>query len=408
MTAEAGFEPAYLAGKSWFSLAKIPLEIPPMRNPNIKWPNDDDLDCAYVPSAMVQLVGDGVPVMKALRDENRSGFLPDKRMIVAGQELVLNVKGCGSIMAPYELSTIDGATLAGIWRGDVQVQEKLRTLQSDGIITSEQWFSGESPYGGQGYENAVDSLRISELAGRGLHIEGFHICPVLQACILPRRYWNLARHLYWFRRHEGPICQTIRMMPSDVRLYFHGSTTLGADPMSVCKSFDVREDEEYKAFELNLARTGVAALTLLARTLRYDQSSGNWRGLDYEDVWLDKDAVLAPDGKLYFADLDGLASVKLAEEGIEGAIRKQFDKHAYEFFYALMAIERERQRTHGRMDWQETARYVGEMLRLAMNGDKHVQVEWDGGDILMLYTRGAMPSSSFELLNLRRDAQDAH
>jgi len=46
------------------------------------------------------------------------------------------------------------------------------------------------------------------------------------------------------------------------------------------------------------------ALTLWARSLR---TIGNVRaGLDLQAVWFDKDSVIAPDGSLFFTDLEGL------------------------------------------------------------------------------------------------------
>ena len=34
--------------------------------------------------------------------------------------------------------------------------------------------------------------------------------------------------------------------------------------------------------------------------------NGRYTGLDFNDVWLDKDAVISPDGTVYFVDLEGI------------------------------------------------------------------------------------------------------
>ena len=59
-------------------------------------------------------------------------------------------------------------------------------------------------------------------------------------------------------------------------------------------------DTETKAYSFleNFVKSGISFLTLSVRSLKgYDD--GTLGGYDFYDVWLDKDAVLAPDGTIY-------------------------------------------------------------------------------------------------------------
>ena len=47
---------------------------------------------------------------------------------------------------------------------------------------------------------------------------------------------------------------------------------------------------------------------------------GTFSGLDYFDVWIDKDAVIAPNGTVYFVDLEGLP--KLAVPTFTGTLKR--------------------------------------------------------------------------------------
>ena len=69
----------------------------------------------------------------------------------------------------------------------------------------------------------------------------------------------------------------------------------------------------------------------------------------FYDVWLDKDAVLAPDGTIYFVDLEGLEWITVGENNIHEKIRDQIYRSLYEFMYAYEQIERERSKRFGEM-----------------------------------------------------------
>jgi hypothetical protein len=89
--------------------------------------------------------------------------------------------------------------------------------------------------------------------------------------------------------------------------------------------------------------------------------SGTYTGLDFYDVWLDKDAVLAPDGTIFWADLEGLQEITVGgrdradlESNIEENMEHQIYRSLYEFMYAYEQIERERVKRFGHMTDRKT------------------------------------------------------
>jgi len=85
-----------------------------------------------------------------------------------------------------------------------------------------------------------------------------------------------------------------------------------------------------------------------------DNGDGTYSGLDFYDVWLDKDAVLAPDGTIFWADLEGLQAITIGgrdranlEFNVEENMEHQIYRSLYEFMYAYEQIERERIKRFG-------------------------------------------------------------
>lgn len=136
-------------------------------------------------------------------------------------------------------------------------------------------------------------------------------------------------------------------MPSDVRVFHGGSRTLGRTPEEALAAFGVTDVPALDAFVDRYLATGIALLTLAARSARpralaSEGSRSPWTegagghegaqvGLDFDDAWLDKDAVVAPDGTLAFADLETLDERPLTPE----RIARQIGRNHYELFATL-------------------------------------------------------------------------
>lgn len=144
------------------------------------------------------------------------------------------------------------------------------------------------------------------------------------------------------------MVQETRLIPSNIRVYFHSDWTVGDDTGELFDFFRIDNNDKAMNFLKNFVRSGIAILTLFVRSV-VDNGNGTYSGLDFYDVWLDKDAVLAPDGTIFWADLEGLQAITIGgkdradlEFNIEEKMEHQIYRSLYEFMYAYEQIERER------------------------------------------------------------------
>ena len=288
-----------------------------------------------------------------LPDGNRGAILPGIRVELWGRSFFLGVKGVGARSPMYDEGT------PGPWEPS---------------FFSEVWF-GENPWGAMGRQACLEDRALTELTGPG-GIAGFHICPMVRACPLPPPVMELARGRYWYRRFAGgPYYQEQRLLPSDVRLYYQSESTLGHRTAAVLSAFGIGEVPALDGFIDNYIRSGIAALTLIPRSLS-GEGPGR-RALDYQDVWLDKDSVLAPDGTLFFADIEGLDWVAVPDAGLLAALtRRQFERNFYEFMYGLHRLLGERDRMAERVLTVEARRAdAAARLDLALERDRFARPE---------------------------------
>jgi hypothetical protein len=313
----------------------------------------------------VVLPGDGP--LRAVPDGNRSFVLPDVTVSVDGAPWYVSVKGVGAATPMYGDPAEPGPRA---FRG-------------------ERWF-GEAPFGGQGEVNARAGLRITEAAAGRTSWNGFRLCPVLQVVEVPED--EAGRDRFWYRRHEGPVWQEHRLVPSDVRLFHAALHTLGQDPDRVLAAFGATDGRSLDAFLDALVRSGFAALTLYARTAR--AGPDGLRGLGYGHVWLDKDSVVAPDGSLCFADLEGLDE-QLAgpERPFERIVTEQLEHNLYEVLFGVDTVQRAHERAVGRpLSDAARRRKVAARVALALDGDPFLRVEPRGDATWLWITCPARPA----------------
>jgi hypothetical protein len=292
----------------------------------------------------------------ALPDGNRAAILLDPKIEMWQRSLLVGIKGVGARSPMFD----DGMPET-----------------TEPVFFSESWF-GESPWGAMGRTACLEDRDITELSGPG-GINGFHICPMVRASSLPPRIMEAARESFWYRRFggEGPFFQQVRLLPSDVRLFYQAESTLGWRTAGVLDSFRVQTTEALDAFINNYIRSGLAALTLVPRSL------GGGRALEYQDVWLDKDSVIAPDGTLFFVDIEGLSWAPFPDgERVAEGTRKQFERNFYEFMYGLDRLLRERETMSGRPSARGIRRQeAAGRFELAMDGDRFAAVERNGRSV---------------------------
>lgn len=334
---------------------------------------------------------------KGVRDGNRSVILPDVFVDVAGTPYALSVKGIGARPPLYGDSPIEFAFKSD-YGGGRSLEGALAGARQ---ITSEPWF-GESPYGAQGELPASYSLMVTGFS-EACQINGFYICPVIEVNELPEAVRVGARARYWYRRYEGAFLQEQRLVPSNVRIYHEAEMTLGTSPSLVLDALGVRTPEAADDFIHNYIATGVAALTVYVRTMR--QTPWGFRGLDYGDVYLDKDAVIAPNGRLHFVDIEGLDWVLGgADVTVEERIREQFNYNFYEFMYGLDLLLRARERLADHALAQDERRQsLAARLHIALARDSFARIETNGrcADVVVRPPFGACPDVPIRILDLR-------
>ncbi len=99
-------------------------------------------------------------------------------------------------------------------------------------------------------------------------------------------------------------------------------------------------------------------------------------------MWLDKDAVLAPDGTIYFVDLEGLEWITIKREKVREKIDDQIYRSLYEFIYAYEQIERERAVRFG--DVTERKEQFEHLLREALKDDEVIQLAREGESLQLV------------------------
>ena len=377
--------PAVWLPNEELDLVQVREEILTVGNPSFKELWSNGLGGGFVPKLLWELA-DKPPGQetKGVRDDNRSAVLPAHRTVVGDQEFVAAVKGCGARYDAFQPRKFSVGVLREICH-DPKVKEALDRMEGDvpNFLVGERWW-GYAPYGGQAVDNALVSL-LASLRAEGSSIAGFRICPVVAALQLPARFTQIASQFYWMRRYDGPYWQEVRLMPSNVRLYFHSPITLGVDPARVLGMFHLDSLEKCGAFLRNLLGSALAATTLLARTLRYDAETRRYSGLDFFEVYLDKDSVVAGDGTLYFADLEGVeAFYGENPDAVKERMFGQFYQNIYEASYAVDMVARETWRSLGiTASESDRRRWLLELLEQAVSSDPYLATEREGDRMIL-------------------------
>ena len=307
-------------------------------------------------------------------DDNRGAVSTLPSLKMDGTDFYLSIKGIGSTTNPFSHQLLGKAEICSLLK-DSTLKERI--VNSGEIapryLTGELWLRG-SPYGGQGLQHATTSLRVSEMADL-TSIHGFRVAPLVKIVFLPESLENEIKKIYWYRRFRGRMVQETRLVPSNVRIYFHSGSTVGGKISSIFDLFGIDNNDKALEFLKNFVKSGIAFLTLFTRSIK-NNGNGTFSGLDFYDVWLDKDAVLAPDGTIYFVDLEGLEWITVGENNIQEKINDQIYRSLYEFMYAYEQIERERSKRFGEMaDRKVQFEYL---LREALKNDEVVDLAREG------------------------------
>jgi hypothetical protein len=329
----------------------------------------------YLPESMMPFTDlSPLGTKEFIVDDNRGAVSVVPCLKMDGTDFYLSVKGIGSTTNPFSHQLLGKAEICSLLT-DSKLKDRIVNSgeMAPRYITGELWLRG-SPYGGQGLEHATTSMRVSEMADL-TSIRGFRVAPLVKIVFLPEGLENEVKKIHWYRRFGGRMVQETRLVPSNVRIYFHSNSTVGGNISSIFDLFGVDENDKALEFLKNFVKSGIAFLTLFTRSIKSNED-GTFSGLDFYDVWLDKDAVLASDGTIYFVDLEGLEWITVAEKKVQEKIDDQIYRSLYEFMYAYEQIERERSARFGDMaDRKVQFEYT---LREALKDDEVVDLAREG------------------------------
>ena len=319
----------------------------------------------YLPDS-VKPFSDAVPLgtKELLIDDNRSAVGRQPYMAIDGTDFYFSVKGIGSTTSPFSRQLFKKEEVCGLLKSGATKERtmnaKAKEMRFPRYLTGELWSRG-CPYGSQGLEFASIAMKATEMSDASTtSIHGFRIAPLVKIVKLPEALQNEVTQVYWYRRFKQEMVQEMRLIPSNIRIYFHSDWTIGDDTGDLFDFFRINNNDKAMGFLENFVKSGIAILTLFVRSLR-DNGNGTYSGLDFYDVWLDKDAVLAPDGTIFWADLEGLQMIVIGgrdradlEFNIEEKMEHQIYRSLYEFMYAYEQIERERVRRFGHITDRKT------------------------------------------------------
>ena len=312
----------------------------------------------YLPDS-VKPFSDAEPIgtRELLIDDNRSALAKKPSLSIDGTDFYFSVKGVGSTTSPFSRQLFTKVEISGLLKPGVTKERSLAAKEKEmkfpRYLTGELWSRG-CPYGSQGLEFASIAMKASEMSDPSTtSIHGFRIAPLVKIVKLPETLQKEITQVYWYRRFRQRMVQETRLLPSNVRIYFHSDWTIGDDTGELFDFFRIDCNDRAMDFLRNFVRSGIAILTLFVRSMA-DNGNGTYTGLDFYDVWLDKDAVLAPDGTIFWADLEGLQAITIGGRdraetlfNIEENMEHQIYRSLYEFMYAYEQIERERVRRFG-------------------------------------------------------------
>jgi hypothetical protein len=318
-----------------------------------------DFERVYLPDSVKPFSAVGpMGTKELLIDDNRSAVSRQPCATLDGTDFYFSVKGIGSTTSPFSRQLFTKEEVCSLLKSgttkDKVMDAKEKEMKFPRYLTGELWSRG-CPYGSQGLEFASIAMKAAEMSdASATSIHGFRIAPLVKIVRLPEALQKEATQVYWYRRFRQEMVQETRLIPSNVRIYFHSDWTIGDDTGELFDFFRIDSNDRAMEFLTNFVRSGIAILTLFVRSMS-DNGDGSYSGLDFYDVWLDKDAVLAPDGTIFWTDLEGLQAITVRgknradlEFNIEENMEHQIYRSLYEFMYAYEQIERERVRRFGR------------------------------------------------------------
>src|SRR2546425_12793324 len=199
-------------------------------------------------------------------DDNRGAVSTAPYLKIDGTDFYLSVKGIGSTTNPFSHQPLGKAEICNLLK-DSALKDRIVNSRETAprYLTGELWLRG-SPYGGQGLQHATTSMRVSEMADL-TSIHGFRVAPLVKILFLPESLENEIKKIYWYRRFRGRMVQEARLVPSNVRIYFHSGSTIGGYQCALFDPLGIEVTEKGLWILEYFVKSGVPFLTIFAPTL---------------------------------------------------------------------------------------------------------------------------------------------
>ncbi|MHA1107162.1 MAG: hypothetical protein ACTSPN_15825 [Promethearchaeota archaeon] len=124
-------------------------------------------------------------------------------------------------------------------------------------------------------------------------------------------------------------------------------------------------------------------------------------GIIYQDVWLDKDCVVAPDGTIHFADLEGLIWKTVHQDKFAETQSNEWEKLVFEFLFALVKIDSYRHQLEGsKISWNRQREELALLIQLAINQDSFAYSKYYNKDLLIVLEGTEVPLVEIPLLEM--------
>jgi len=221
----------------------------------------------YLPDSVRPFTeADPIGVKELLIDDNRSAVSREPCMAIDGVDFYFSVKGIGSTTSPFSRQLFKKEEISSLLKSDnlrmriANVKEK--EMRYPRYLTGELWSRG-CPYGSQGLEFASIAMKAAEMSDSSTtSIHGFRIAPLVKIVKLPKALQDKVTEVYWYRRFRQEMVQETRLIPSNVRIYFHSDWTIGDDTGELFDFFRIDNNEKAMSFLRNFVKSGIAILTL--------------------------------------------------------------------------------------------------------------------------------------------------
>src|SRR3989442_3906773 len=212
-----------------------------------------DFEKIYLPDSVKPFLDvDPVGTKELLTDDNRSAVGRQPYMAIDGTDFYFSVKGIGSTTSPFSRQLFGKEEVCGLLKSggtkERIMNAKEKEMKFPRYLTGELWSRG-CPYGSQGLEFASIAMKAAEMSdASSTSINGFRIAPLVKIIKLPKALQNAVTHVYWYRRFKQEMVQETRLIPSNIKIYFHSDWTIGNDTGQLFEFFRIDNTDKAMAF----------------------------------------------------------------------------------------------------------------------------------------------------------------